>query len=194
MAVGGAQCSLLGSWGLCLHCDSRTDDQTCPAGRAPRAESGRGSVAPRRRGATRPWRRRLTPHTAQGSAMLRTAFFALALAVSASLASAATDDELRQQIVGAWGQDATCSTGALGFAADGTFTFSQPGKGRPARHMGHCRRGPHRLDGGGDLAGCPGRHHGCGPDHRRDRWRPDDDAPPLPFLTLPPPLQEKPRP
>jgi len=60
--------------------------------------------------------------------MLRTAFFALALAVSASLASAATDDELRQQIVGAWGQDATCSTGALGFAADGTFTFSQPGK------------------------------------------------------------------
>lgn len=60
--------------------------------------------------------------------MLRTAFFALALGASVAFAHAATDDALRQQIVGAWGQDPTCSTGALSFSADGTFTFSQPGK------------------------------------------------------------------
>lgn len=60
--------------------------------------------------------------------MRRTTFSALALVASVTFAHAATDDELRQQIVGAWGQDPTCSTGALSFAADGTFTFSQPGK------------------------------------------------------------------
>lgn len=60
--------------------------------------------------------------------MRRIACTALALVASVSFAFAATDDELRQQIVGAWGQDATCSTGAVAFLADGSFTFSQPGK------------------------------------------------------------------
>jgi hypothetical protein len=59
--------------------------------------------------------------------MLRTTLSALALAASVSFAFAATDDELRDQIVGAWGQDATCSTGSLSFNADGTFAFAQPG-------------------------------------------------------------------
>jgi len=59
--------------------------------------------------------------------MIRPALTILLVAASASFAHAATDEELRQQIVGAWGQDATCSTGSLSFAADGTFTFARPG-------------------------------------------------------------------
>jgi hypothetical protein len=59
--------------------------------------------------------------------MIRTAVAALALFASVSFALAATDDELKQQIVGAWGQDETCSTGSLTFREDGTFTFVQPG-------------------------------------------------------------------
>ena len=59
--------------------------------------------------------------------MLRPALTILLVAASASFAQAATDDELRQQIVGAWGQDETCSTGSLSFAADGTFSFARPG-------------------------------------------------------------------
>ncbi len=37
-------------------------------------------------------------------------------------ALAATDDELKQAIVGSWGDEATCSQGRLVFNADGTFT------------------------------------------------------------------------
>ncbi|MEJ0011155.1 MAG: lipocalin family protein [Bauldia sp.] len=37
-------------------------------------------------------------------------------------ALAATDDELKQAIVGSWGDEATCSQGRLTFSADGTFT------------------------------------------------------------------------
>jgi len=59
--------------------------------------------------------------------MFRTTVTALALAASASLALAATDDELKQQIVGSWGQDAECAEGALTFAADGTFSLVRPG-------------------------------------------------------------------
>jgi hypothetical protein len=36
-------------------------------------------------------------------------------------ASAATDDELRQQIVGKWGETAECADSTLSFNADGTF-------------------------------------------------------------------------
>lgn len=59
--------------------------------------------------------------------MIRSATALLALAASTSFAFAATDDELRQQIIGAWGQDAACSTGWLTFDADGRFVFAQPG-------------------------------------------------------------------
>lgn len=48
---------------------------------------------------------------------------ALAVATAPTLALAATDDELRQQIVGSWGQDPVCARGALSFAADGTYTI-----------------------------------------------------------------------
>jgi hypothetical protein len=58
--------------------------------------------------------------------MIRTTVAALALFASVSFALAATDDELKQQIVGAWGQDETCSSGSLTFREDGTFTFAQP--------------------------------------------------------------------
>jgi hypothetical protein len=58
--------------------------------------------------------------------MFRTAAAILALASSASLALAATDEELRQQIAGSWGQDPTCSTGRLTFNTDGTFTLGRP--------------------------------------------------------------------
>jgi len=50
----------------------------------------------------------------------RTLAFALLLAGTAG-AYAATDDELRTQIVGRWGEDAACSGSILTFNADGTF-------------------------------------------------------------------------
>lgn len=59
--------------------------------------------------------------------MIRSATALLALAASVSCAFAATDDELRRDIIGAWGQDAVCSTGSLTFREDGTFAFAQPG-------------------------------------------------------------------
>ena len=59
--------------------------------------------------------------------MIRPALTILLVAASVSFAQAATDEELRQQIVGAWGQDETCSTGSLSFAADGSFAFTRPG-------------------------------------------------------------------
>ena len=60
--------------------------------------------------------------------MIRTALATLALAASASFAFAATDAELSAQIVGTWGQDATCSTGTLTFNADGTFSLARPSR------------------------------------------------------------------
>ncbi|MCB1500882.1 MAG: hypothetical protein KDK07_14005 [Bauldia sp.] len=58
--------------------------------------------------------------------MFRIVAAAVLLAGSASLALAATDEELRSQIVGSWGQDASCGTGRLTFNADGTFTLARP--------------------------------------------------------------------
>jgi hypothetical protein len=58
--------------------------------------------------------------------MIRTTLAAIVLAASASFAFAATDADLRDQIVGAWGQDASCGTGKLTFNADGTFALSRP--------------------------------------------------------------------
>jgi hypothetical protein len=57
--------------------------------------------------------------------MVRPCLALLLLSASASLAFAATDDELRQQIVGPWGQDAECAAGALTFNADGTFAITR---------------------------------------------------------------------
>lgn len=53
----------------------------------------------------------------------RTVVTALGLVAVSSLALAATDDALKKQIVGAWGQDPVCAEGSLTFAADGTFTI-----------------------------------------------------------------------
>jgi len=61
--------------------------------------------------------------------MFRTSTAILALACSASFALAATDEELRQQIEGSWGQDLTCSTGRLTFNADGSFILARPDRG-----------------------------------------------------------------
>jgi hypothetical protein len=58
--------------------------------------------------------------------VIRTIIAVIALAASAQFAFAATDDELRQQIVGPWGQDAECAAGSLTFNADGTFTVAMP--------------------------------------------------------------------
>jgi hypothetical protein len=58
--------------------------------------------------------------------MFRMTVTALALAVSTAVAFAASDAELREAIVGSWGQDATCSTGTLTFNTDGTFTLIRP--------------------------------------------------------------------
>lgn len=58
--------------------------------------------------------------------MFRTAAAFLALAGWASFALAATDEELREQLAGSWGQDLTCSTGRLTFNPDGTFSLARP--------------------------------------------------------------------
>jgi len=59
--------------------------------------------------------------------MMRTALAALALAAATTFALAATDEELRERIVGPWGKDAGCAQGALTFNADGTFALVRPG-------------------------------------------------------------------
>jgi hypothetical protein len=47
---------------------------------------------------------------------------ALAFVLAGTVAAlAATDDELRQQIVGKWGETAECTDSTLTFNADGTF-------------------------------------------------------------------------
>jgi hypothetical protein len=65
---------------------------------------------------------------------MRIASLAAVLLVSASsFAFAATDDELRQQLVGAWGADEACANASLVFNADGTFSINEGGDapGRP---------------------------------------------------------------
>ena len=58
--------------------------------------------------------------------MMRTTLAALAFAATTTFALAATDEELRERIVGPWGQDAACARGALTFDADGTFAIVRP--------------------------------------------------------------------
>lgn len=62
--------------------------------------------------------------------MLRTTVFSIALAAPATLALAATDDELRQQIAGSWGADAECAAWSVNFAADGLYVLDRPGTDR----------------------------------------------------------------
>jgi hypothetical protein len=62
------------------------------------------------------------------------ALAALLVAVP-SLALAATDEELRQQIVGSWGQNAACAEASLVFNADGTFAMVEAGRD-PASQRG----------------------------------------------------------
>lgn len=65
---------------------------------------------------------------------MRTTFLAaLLLAAASSLAFAATDDELRQQLVGAWGADEACADASLIFNADGTFSINESGSDAAGR-------------------------------------------------------------
>jgi hypothetical protein len=57
--------------------------------------------------------------------MTRSVIAALLLVASATLALAATDDELKAGIVGTWGQDSACTTGTLTFNADGSFALAR---------------------------------------------------------------------
>jgi hypothetical protein len=59
--------------------------------------------------------------------MLRSALTVLSLFGLTAAAVAATDAELKQQIIGAWGQDPNCAAGALSFVADGTFKIDRTG-------------------------------------------------------------------
>jgi hypothetical protein len=54
--------------------------------------------------------------------------FAL-LSLTAMAAAAPSDDEIRQKIVGSWGQAATCGEGHLTFNADGSFESAGPTTG-----------------------------------------------------------------
>jgi hypothetical protein len=61
--------------------------------------------------------------------MTRLMLGVLLSAFVAAPALAATDDELRQMIIGVWGDDESCSGGQLVFTADGHFvssSFSNP--------------------------------------------------------------------
>jgi len=58
------------------------------------------------------------------------AALAAALLPSAAGAFVATDGELGQRIVGAWGETPACDSGTLAFAGDGTFSFSYPSGSR----------------------------------------------------------------
>jgi hypothetical protein len=58
---------------------------------------------------------------------------ALVFVSASSLAFAATDDELRQQLVGAWGADEACADASLVFNADGTFSINEGGSDAPGR-------------------------------------------------------------
>jgi hypothetical protein len=61
------------------------------------------------------------PHPTEGLSM-RIALSVLALLANVAVAAAApSDDEIRQKIVGDWGQSVTCVEGRLTFKADGTF-------------------------------------------------------------------------
>ncbi|HET7716147.1 MAG TPA: hypothetical protein VFK86_11015 [Bauldia sp.] len=60
----------------------------------------------------------------------------LLLSAAPSVAFAATDDELRQQIVGAWGTDAACTDASLVFNADGTFAMVEPGQDAASQRGG----------------------------------------------------------
>jgi hypothetical protein len=51
---------------------------------------------------------------------------AMALLAMITSASAATDDDLKKQIVGAWAPTDSCSMGSLVFNADGTFASKPP--------------------------------------------------------------------
>lgn len=65
---------------------------------------------------------------------MRSALLAALLLVSASsLGFAATDDELRQQLVGAWGADEACADASLVFKGDGTFSINEGGSDAPGR-------------------------------------------------------------
>ncbi len=50
--------------------------------------------------------------------------FALLLLATA-VAHAATDDEIRQKLIGSWGDTSACAKGALVFNADGTFAAKE---------------------------------------------------------------------
>ncbi len=68
--------------------------------------------------------------------MRRLALAAALIASTASLAAAATDDELRQQIVGAWGADDGCAKASLVFNADGTFAMVEADRDPAAQRGG----------------------------------------------------------
>lgn len=68
--------------------------------------------------------------------MRRTVLAALILAAGATAGLAATDEELRQQIVGSWGENAACAEASLVFNADGTFAMVQAGEDPASRRGG----------------------------------------------------------
>ena len=59
--------------------------------------------------------------------MLRTAIAAITLAGSATLALAATDDELSQQLAGIWAPNAECAAWSVAFDPDGSYLLDRPG-------------------------------------------------------------------
>ncbi|KAB2872242.1 MAG: hypothetical protein F9K43_08005 [Bauldia sp.] len=75
------------------------------------------------------------------------------LIAGSTAASAATDDEFRQLLVGSWSLTAACDGDRLTFNADGTFAFSDA-SGNPV----NSRDGTYRVADGkltGESAGSP---------------------------------------
>jgi hypothetical protein len=84
--------------------------------------------------------------------MKKIAIAAALLATLSTPALAATDDELKQAIVGSWGDEATCRQGRLVFNADGTFTSGS------AEDPAEIQKGTYTIAGGrleGSVDGTP---------------------------------------
>lgn len=85
---------------------------------------------------------------------MRSPIAVLAMLIAGSTAaSAATDDEFRQILVGSWSLSSACDSDRLTFNADGTFTFSDA-SGNPV----NSRNGTYQVTDGrltGESAGSP---------------------------------------
>jgi len=59
---------------------------------------------------------------------MRRVMMAATLMIAAMVPALADDQSLKQALIGKWGENADCKDGSLGFGADGSLTFVNPGQ------------------------------------------------------------------